>query len=61
MKFSKTLAVKDRDTSVEVIIKVKTDGKLLTADESRREFNKILDSIAKALFDKYNFQDIKLE
>ena len=61
MKFSRKVTVKDRDTSVEVIIKVKTDGKFLTADESRREFNKILDSIAKALFDKYNFQDIKLK
>lgn len=46
---------------VEVVIKVKTDGNLLTADESKREFNKILDSIAKALFNEYHFQNIKIK
>ena len=58
MKLSKKIKVKDDYTNVEITLKINTNS--LTREESKKEFNKVLDRIAEALFKSYYFQDIKI-
>ena len=59
MRLVKTIKCGDNYVNVEVNLKVTT--RHLVRDESYKEFNKVLDKIAKALFEIYNFQNIKLK
>lgn len=59
MRLAKTLKAENYYEDVEVKLTMKT--RHLMSSESKRDFNKVLDRIAKALFEFYNFQDIKLK
>ena len=59
MKFCKTIKTGDYYSDVEVTVKINTRN--LVRDESQTEFNKVIDKIAKALLEKYYFQDIKIK
>lgn len=61
MIFSKTIIAEDSFAICEIKLKVTTDGNLLTAGESKREFNKALDEVYDALRKLYNVSSIKIK
>ncbi len=60
MRFSRKIKVEDNDMIMNINLKVNTDGKYLTREESIKEFNYRLDNIMKGLLDNYHYNEIKV-